>query len=46
VTANTDTTVTIKAEIRTPSGKDDSFLVWFDDDDSNKYTWHAGACYH
>ena len=42
VTANTATTVKIEAEIKTPSGKDDSFYVWFDDT-SDKYTWHAGV---
>ena len=43
VTANTATTVTIEAEIKTSeTGADDSYYVWFDDT-SDKYSWHAGV---
>merc|ERR1740130_2360782 len=41
IIADTDTTVTIEAEIETPTGQADSFFVWFDEDDE-PYAWHTG----
>ena len=44
VVANSDTTVTLRAEVETPSPGDDSFYVWFDgSDDDNTNFWHVGT---
>ena len=44
VVANSDTTVTLRAEIETRNPQDESFHVWFDgSDDDNTNDWHTGT---
>jgi hypothetical protein len=42
VKATAATTVSLSCEIKTPTGADDSFYVWFDDNFDDKYQWDTG----